>query len=202
MKKEDFIVILDNGHGKNTPGKRSVDGSLQEWAWARVVTERLEKKLKDNGYNAVRIVTGEYDVPLQERCNLANQYVKKFGASNSCFISVHVNAAGNGTKWLNANGWSAYTTPGLTKADSIATKLYESAKKHLPGKRMRIDTTDGDSDIEANFYVLKHTNCPAVLTENLFMDNEQECKFLLSEEGITAIVNLHYDGIVDYINSL
>jgi len=69
---------------------------------------------------------------------------------------------------MNATGWSAYTSVGVTAADRLANCLYDAAKKNLKGKKLRTDNTDGDLDIESNFYVLKHTNCPAVLTENFF----------------------------------
>ena len=41
-------------------------------------------------------------------------------------------------------------------------------KVNLKGKKLRTDYADNDPDKESNFYVLKHTNCPAVLTENFF----------------------------------
>jgi N-acetylmuramoyl-L-alanine amidase len=56
----------------------------------------------------------------------------------------------------------------LTGADKLAECMYWSAKKNLPGKKIRTDFSDKDSDYESNLYVLKHTNCPAVLTENFF----------------------------------
>jgi len=62
--------------------------------------------------------------------------------------------------------------------------------------RLRTDYTDGDPDIESDFYILRHTSCPAILTENLFMDNQDDYNFLLSEEGRQAIVDLHVDGII------
>ena len=58
-----------------------------------------------------------------------------------------------------------------------------------------MDLTDGDPDQEAAFYLLRHTSCPAVLTENLFMDNHADCDFLLSKEGQQSFVDLHVDGI-------
>ena len=66
---------------------------------------------------------------------------------------------------------------------------------------MRADWRDGDPDYEARFYILVHTKCPAVLTESLFQDNKADCDFLLSEEGTDAIVNLHRDGIINYIKT-
>lgn len=51
------------------------------------------------------------------------------------------------------------------------------------------------------FYILKHTYCAAVLTENGFMDSEVSLKFLESEEGKKAIVALHVEGIIDYVSN-
>lgn len=115
-------------------------------------------------------------------------------------LSIHVNAAGNGQNWLDARGWSCFTTRGKTKADELATSLYEAAKNHLPGMKLRTDFTDGDPDIEKDFYIIRHTSCPAVLTENLFMDNRQDVAFLESAEGSQAIVDLHVEGIRRYLS--
>jgi N-acetylmuramoyl-L-alanine amidase len=81
----------------------------------------------------------------------------------------------------------------------LANCLYEAAKKNLNGKRLRTDYTDKDPDLESNFYVLKHTNCPAVLTENFFQDNKDDVDYLLSDEGFHAIVRTHVEGILNYI---
>ena len=43
---------------------------------------------------------------------------------------------------------------------------------------------------------------PAVLTENLFMDNHTDCNFLLSKEGQQSLVDLHVDGIISHLDSL
>ena len=51
---------------------------------------------------------------------------------------------------------------------------------------------------QANFYVIKNTNCPAVLTENLFQDNHEDVEFLMSPEGKAKIVELHYQCIKQY----
>ena len=78
-------------------------------------------------------------------------------------------------------------------------RLHHQRKHPVRRLRLRTDYTDGDLDIESDFYILRHTSCPAVLTENLFMDNQDDYNFLLSEEGRQAIVDLHVDGILDYL---
>lgn len=188
-------VLIDNGHGSNTPGKRSPDGQLREYAYTREIAERLVMELRKNGIDAERIVKEEIDVPLAERCRRANEYK----ASEAILVSIHCNAAGNGSDWMSARGWEAWTSVGKTKADKLATCLYENAEHCLPGMKIRKDMTDGDQDKENGFYILKHTKCPAVLTENLFQDNKEDVEFLLSEEGKLAIVNLHVWGIMKYL---
>lgn len=188
-------VLIDNGHGSNTPGKRSPDGRLREYAYTREIAERLVMELRKNGIDAERIVKEEIDVPLAERCRRANEYK----ASEAVLVSIHCNAAGNGSDWMSARGWEAWTSVGKTKADKLATCLYENAEHCLPGMKIRKDMTDGDQDKESGFYILKHTKCPAVLTENLFQDNKKDVEFLLSEEGKLAIVNMHVWGIMKYL---
>ena len=188
-------VLIDNGHGSNTPGKCSPDGRLREYDYTREIAERLMMELRKNGIGAERIVKEEIDVPLAERCRRANEYK----ASEAILVSIHCNAAGNGSDWMSARGWEAWTSVGKTKADKLATCLYEDAENCLPGMKMRKDMTDGDPDKESQFYILRHTNCPAVLTENLFQDNREDVEFLLSEEGKRAIVSLHVWGIMKYL---
>lgn len=188
-------------HGNNTPGKRSPNGVLREYAYTREIAKLVKEKLGEHGIEATLLVPEEEDISLGERCRRAN----KIHAQNNCntiLISIHLNAAGNGTQWMSGRGFEAYTYYGYSKADILATCLYDAARKYLPGMKMREDWTDGDCDKEAGYYILKHTIMPAVLTENLFQDNKEDYEFLLSPEGKEAIVGLHVQGILDYINKI
>lgn len=193
-------ILIDNGHGIDTPGKQSPDGFFREYAYTRFLASNIQERLLALNLDARLLVPELEDISLKERCRRVNAICKEFGNDQVFLISLHVNAAGNGREWLNARGWSCYTTRGNTKADSLASCMYGAANEHLPGQRLRTDYTDGDPDIESNFYILRHTSCPAVLTENLFMDNREDVAFLESDEGAQAIVNLHVDGILQYIN--
>ena len=193
-------ILLDNGHGIDTPGKRSPDGHFREYAYNRYLAFLIRERLLALGLDAQLVVPEREDISLKERCRRVNAICRQLGNDQVILISIHVNAAGNGQNWLDARGWSCFTTRGKTKADALATCLYEAAKNHLPGMKIRTDFTDGDPDIEKDFYIIRHTSCPAVLTENLFMDNREDVAFLESEEGSKAIVNLHVDGILQYLS--
>lgn len=193
-------ILIDNGHGENTPGKQSPDRKLREYAYTREIAERIVQELLKQGYDAERIVKENIDVPLTERAKRVNAFCGKLGASNVILVSVHCNAAGSG-EWMKARGWSAYTSKGKTKSDSLADCLYESARMMFTGQRIREDRSDGDPDWEENFYILRKTKCPAVLTENFFQDNHEDVAYLLSSEGKQAIVNVHVEGIINYIKA-
>ena len=192
-------ILIDNGHGAETRGKRSPDGRLLEYLENRIIAWGIVDALTSRGLDASLLVPEETDIPLLERCRRVNEWCRQLGKDNVLLISIHCNAAGRGDRWLTARGWCAYTTRGNTRADALATSLYTAAQTHFPGHRLRTDYTDGDPDLEADFYILRHTLPPAVLVENFFMDAHRDCDFLLSEEGQSAIVNLHVDGICRYL---
>lgn len=190
------MVIIDPGHGHNTRGKASpvwADGlQLHEWEFNRDVARRIQRDLMQLGVKSVILVEEAIDVYLRVRAARANNIARQF--PGSFLISVHGNAG-------NGEGWEVWTGPGETESDKLATKLFESAKYYLQGFKMRQDHADGDPDKEARFTILTKTICPAVLTENLFYDNEKECRFMLSDYGKELITKLHVDGIMEFLKS-
>lgn len=203
------VVLLDNGHGENTRGKCSPimpDGRrLYEWAWTRLAVKRIAELLKKEDIEYRILVPEMTDTRLEDRCARANEIHRKVvtAGGTTIFMSIHCNAAGSAGQWMSARGWEAYTTRGATEADKVAECLYNAAKKHFAaGTPIRKDTTDGDQDKEANFYVLKHTTMPAVLTENFFMDNIKDCQWLMSDEGLETCAQVHVEAIKEYIRQL
>ncbi len=202
-----MIILIDNGHGKDTAGKRSPYAAhktapalpLFEWEWAREIAKSVENGLKVLGISAERIVTEDYDVSLAERCKRVNAIARRQGKDNVLLVSIHANAFGDGKTWNSACGWSAYTSRGKTKSDTLAECFYSAADYCFKGRKIRRDMSDGDSDQEADFYILKNTTCPAVLTENFFYTNVDDTKYILSEEGKKAVVECHINAIAHYL---
>lgn len=193
-------ILIDTGHGENTPGKRSPDGKFREYLYVREIADQVVAQLRQRGYDAERIVMEFSDVALAERAKRVNEVCGRLGTKNVILVSIHINAAGNG-EWMNAKGWSCYTSIGQTKADKLADCFYQVAEEQFAGRKLRKDLTDGDPDWEAGFYMLKKTKCPAVLTENFFMDNKDDVAYLVSPEGRNAVVATHVEAIIKYIQS-
>jgi N-acetylmuramoyl-L-alanine amidase len=194
-------IFIDNGHGLMTAGKRSPDGQFREAFYNREIAKRVVSDLRDRGLDAELLVPEDDDISLAERVRRVNAACFLLGKQNVILISIHVNAAGNGTKWLNATGWSVFTCSGQTESDRLAECLCESAIKNFPGRRIRTDMSDGDMDWEEGFYILRKSWCPAVLTENFFMDNHSDLEYLQSRAGKQAVVDTHVEGIVEWLES-
>lgn len=191
-------ILIDNGHGRNTPGKCSPDGRLHEYAYARLIAQRVVSALRTKGYDAQRIVTEEDDVSLRERCRRVNEICKKVGSKNVLLVSIHNNAAGADGKWKQAQGWSAH----VSLNSSITSKTFaRSLIKAAEAEGLKIRKYSNTQPFwPQNLAICRETNCPAVLTENLFQDNEEDVAYLLSEEGKRTITNIHVNGIIDFMS--
>jgi len=187
------VIILDNGHGIDTNGKRSPiwdDGTqLFEWDFNRQIVRKIANHLRASHIPYHVLVPEENDVSLKERCVRANKFSK-----DSLLISVHGNAF-NG----QAHGYEVFTSEGLTKSDPISQVFFEEMKDMFPDKKMRTDYSDGYADKEARFTIITKTKMPAVLTENFFFDNEEDCKLMMSEKGQDMIALAHFNAITKCI---
>ena len=200
-----YLWIFDNGHGGiidgvyQTSGKRSPKwehGSiLYEGEFNRAIVNRLMKLCTNAGIECVNLVDTQEDISLSRRTDKANDIYReqKDKDGKSCiYVSVHA----NGFSDESANGWSVYTSEGETKSDIVASVLAKKAAAEFPDEKMRKDTRDGDADKESNFWVLRKTVMPSILSENFFMTNYSNChNYLLSEEGRDRIAKIHFQMI-------
>ena len=195
-----MIVILDAGHGGmidgeyQTAGKRSPiwdDGSQYfEGVGNRQIVSKLTKKLESKGIKVFNPNDSEKDMKLSERVELINNEIKSNPDTEFIGISVHSNAFRDG----RANGWEVFTSKNCS-VDSLVMS-------DLISKQMKVEFPDSlNRGVKKNdFYILRNTICPFILTENFFMTNEKECKqILMTEEGQDKIVKLHFDFICNFL---
>ncbi len=209
---KNVVVCLDNGHGEDTPGKRSPWSAcktkpelpFREYSYTRELVRMLKPLLEKDGFEVYVVVPEEYDVSLGERCKRINNKVKEAAlkGKHTLMVSIHNNAAGNGKEWKEAYGWSVWTTKGQNNSDKLAQCLYDAALEVLTplGQKTRKDKTDGDDDYESNFYITKNSNCPSVLVENMFQDCIKEVQWMLTDEGKNALVEIHRKGINKFVS--
>ncbi|MEQ2528805.1 N-acetylmuramoyl-L-alanine amidase [Bacillaceae bacterium CLA-AA-H227] len=159
-------ILIDAGHGYNTPGKRSPDG-MREYEFNRVVASYAKSLLEK--FDDVTVYfshSDTKDVSLQERTNKANHL------DVDCFVSIHANAYGTG--WNNVSGIETYV---YTTKPTVATALAEKVQKNLI-----VATGRTDRGVKTGtFHVLKATAMPAIIVECGFMTNKEEVQLLRSD---------------------
>ena len=200
MKSKDITVLIDSGHGRDCPGKRSPDGVFREWSWNKDVAEVVVSTLRGRGFDAALVNPEENDITLTERVRRINSLIRGFYSDKHLCVSIHVNAAGNGKQWHNARGWEVltYTSP-YPNSVKLANALYEAAKDM--GFKTRPESPT-QKYRKKNLAMCREPNCPAVLVENFFMDNREDLDYLLSPLSIYECADVIVGGIIDYIQSL
>lgn len=195
-------ILIDNGHGDPplTGGKCSPDNRLREYYYCREIAQRVSRELSLRGIDAILITPEKTDTPLKERVRKVNAWSNKCGAKNVVLVSIHNNAAGADGKWHNASGFSVFVSQNASSNSKNLAQIFteNATKMGLMGNRC----VPPEKYWVKSLAITRDTKCPAVLTENLFQDNKDEVDFLLSDEGKQAIVALHVNSIIHYINSI
>jgi len=200
MTNNKFHWILDAGHGGlhpetgeyQTRGKRSpvfpstsnYKGEvLYEGVRNRQVLKCLKELLDENDIS-YSVISDEWkDIPLSERVSKANKIAET--TPNCLYLSIHHNAYGKG--WNNAHGISTYHFPKSNKGFRLAGIFQNKIVDEMDWRNRGIKS--------ANFYVLKYTKMPSVLTENGFMSNLKEAEVLMSDEGSYKVSLAHFYAI-------
>jgi N-acetylmuramoyl-L-alanine amidase len=180
-----FKISLSAGHGKNTLGKQTPDGSMKEWEFNSAVVKYLMADLQN--YENVAVLrlddpTGKRDIPLQERSNRANAW----GAN--VHIDVHANAYGS--TWNDANGIETFVyKKSLKEAYSLAQKVQANLIKATGLKDRGVK--------EGDLHMLRETKMTAILVECGFMTNKKEAKLLKSDNYRRIVAGAILAGLVD-----
>lgn len=175
------IVCLDAGHGIDTPGKRSPDGTLLEYEFNRDVANRIEDIL---ALHDVEVITcyDDHDWDLKQRCQMANLLKADY------FVSIHANAYKE--DWNDANGWEIYIISKGGKAEQLARKIHKySQELGLKDRGIKV----------GNFQVLRDTDMPAVLIEHGFYTNKEECEKLKSDSFRQKCAEADAKGILEQL---
>ena len=200
MIKSKFHWILDAGHGGlhpntkeyQTRGKRSpvfpssskhAGKILYEGVRNRKIVEHLSLLLCENNID-YSIVSGEWeDISLSDRVSRANKIAED--KDNCIYLSIHHNAYGKG--WNNSQGISTYHFPKSDKGFKLSQVFQKNNVNKMSWRDRGVKN--------ANFYVLKYTKMPAVLTENGFMTNLKEAEVLMTDKGSYDLAHSHFDSI-------
>ena len=177
------VLVLDAGHGLNTSGKQTMNGSkgvIKEWTLNNNVCNKIQAILKDYDVTIYRTddTTGKTDISLSERVKRCNNY------NPHLFVSIHHNAGGGtGTEVY----WHTKGTAEDKKVASVlAPKLASKCGMRNRGVK------------QASFAVLgcKPT---AILVEGGFMDTVADYEIITSDKGQQAYAEAVAESIIEYL---
>jgi N-acetylmuramoyl-L-alanine amidase len=175
-------VCLDYGHGANTAGKRSPDGTLLEYEFNRDVGRRIKAILERHNVEVIETVEDDTDLALVSRCGVANFYECDY------FVSIHANA--HKEEWTTASGWEIYVIAKGGQAEELAKRIHKYSKElGLKDRGIKV----------ANFQVLRDTEMPAVLIEHGFYTNKEECEKLKSDSFRQKCAECDSKGILEQL---
>ena len=183
-----FKIAHDAGHYLKTPGKRCLKkidpNETREWFLNdRVARYFAEAAQQYENVELLRVddPTGKKGVSLKNRCKAANNW----GAD--VYVSFHHDAGINGG---SGGGMTCYSYKEGTKGAEYRDAIYAAciAAGGLKGNRY-------DPLLTKGFYVLKHTDAPAVLTEYGFMDSKVDVPVILTEAYAKAMGYATMEGI-------
>ena len=182
------LVVVDPGHGGKDPGAVSPFSGRHESDVNLALALDLQEVAKSHSFDVVLLRSVDVFLSLEDRARLSNE------AKPDAFLSFHSNAADN----PKAEGFEVWTSPGETRADALATAIYDMLDSvlALPG---RTDYDDGDPDKEARFYVLRKTTAPAVLIEFGFLTNRADEVMLADPRTRHVMVKAVADAVEDWL---
>jgi len=173
MKK----LVIDPGHGGKDPG--AVSNGLKEKDLTLDISNRVASKLSFYDVDVILTRTADRDLSLGERCSIANNHKADY------FCSIHINAGG-GTGFESF----VYTNPS-TRTNNIRNIIHDRVADYYKNAGFM-----DRGKKRANFAVLRETNMPAVLLENLFIDNQKDAAQLKDDSFIDGLAGAIAAGLV------
>ncbi len=170
-------IVIDPGHGGSDYG--AIREGINEKDITLDISQRVATMLKARGYKVALTRADDTYLGLQERCDFTET------ENPEIFVSIHVNSA----VATEPNGIETHFYHDNSK------KLADVIQKHLIRD---IDTKDRGV-IKSKFYVINHTEVPAVLVETGFLSNPQERAELITEKRKQMTAKSITDGIIEYL---
>ena len=210
FNKNRFVVFVDAGHGGIsdsgeyvTSGKRGYHkelnlhdgGHYYEGYENRIVAEMFIEELTKKGIMAIRTYHPYKDTSLSSRTELVRSWLKRgyYGYLHS-FHSNAISSTNSSSKLENTVGYCVYSTRGDNLSDEITEQHFNNVKSTVSDWKFRTQGSDGDSDFEANFQLLRETDLKefdkfgSILDEWGFHTSGKDCQKIIEtrDERVSA----------------
>ncbi|MGO5096062.1 N-acetylmuramoyl-L-alanine amidase [Agathobaculum sp. LCP25S3_E8] len=192
-----MTVILDAGHGGSDIGAHNADMSLDEKHVNLYVAQYLQSYLEDAGVNVIMV---RDTMEAGSSLSLRGTVMEQNAVSADLFFSIHHNAANTTARGAEVLAQIADKNGGPSKILGEAL-LDEYDTLGIPIRQVVFkEGSNGDyyytNRIAASLFI------PAVTSEFCFIDNEEDQKFIDSEEDWQAEARAQYNAIMYYFTQV
>ncbi len=170
-------IVIDAGHGGYDPGAE-VNGIFEKDI-VYDIAKRLAKKLQSAGVQTVFTRKGDQTVSLKERTEITNK------EKPDAFVSIHINSSTD--KKIKGIETHWYTK----QSEGLAFQVQQELVKYVKSPDRGIKNS--------MFYVIHHTDVPAVLVEVGFMSNPSERYKLLGAKRKELTAKAISAGLFKYL---
>lgn len=185
------MIVIDAGHGGSDCGAIGASGVYEKDVTLAIAKE-VQKQLMLDGVKTMMTRTTDREVSRQkdvsDRAELAARVTVAERAQADIFVSIHLNSFSSS----DVGGVETYYCQGSFAGERLANRVQKSLT-------MQFDLQDRGVKT-ANFYVLKHSSMPTILTELAFISNPQEERLLTSTEEQKKFARAIVDGIKQYFS--
>jgi len=176
-QKTGYLIVVDAGHGGHDVGAKGTVGNYEKDFTLSVANRLVEYLKQHKEFQVIATRSTDTYLTLKERTDIANEI------DADVFISVHANSfnpetRGTETYYYNQNS--------LDLARVVHKHLL--AATQFPDRKVK----------QNNFYVVKNTKMPAVLTETGFLTNQIENTQLMSPQFQDKVAKSLADAIFEY----
>ncbi|MCD2259904.1 N-acetylmuramoyl-L-alanine amidase [Psychroserpens luteolus] len=178
--KKPIVVVIDAAHGGSDPGQLNEKGHLNE----KDIVLNISNALAQYSNEDIKIIT----LRDEDKFLSLNDRVKFINAQKpDLLISLHC----NGYKDKSENGVEAF----YYSKNEYEKKSYDYSEILI--KNQLKSFSDRGVVKQASFYILKNSNCPAVLLELGFITNERDRAILTDKNHQKIIAKSIYKSLED-----
>lgn len=177
-------IVIDPGHGGKDPGAISIHGFYEKTVNLSVALQ-VAQILRNKGHKVIMTRDSDVFIELEERAAIANR------SRANIFVSIHADSCATSSK----NGFTIYVA---RNGSTASTRLADAIDNCMAQSKTGISS---NSVRKADYRVLTHTRCPAVLIELGYLSNYWEAKQLRDVAMQKRLANAIADGITDYFRN-
>lgn len=195
-------ILIDHVHAFGTDIRTAPGGTLDEVTLTRRIANSVVHDLRRAALDTSLLVPESRSVSLSSRITRLRHYACRYGASNILLAVIAVGSRVMPGTWSDTSGWSVLYRQGSAASRRLADSLTLAAISGLGRQAISPAPSAMDLHLLGTLPLLDAVTGPAVITSNLSLSTAQDIKKLSTPKGRQQIINLHVNGVFDFLSAI